>query len=137
MDAADKLPGASADGREALKGILGGEAYPLIWIDTEDDPRRKTADRREAAMLHMRSEVQAAAVAGRQDLKLENWLLMRPKPWLDRRACLPGHPVRSCPVTASVLCPATPSRLLPGYPVRLLPSYPVPSLATLVTQLRL
>lgn len=63
-DAKQRLPFCFGyDGRETLKGILGGEAYPLIWIDTEDDPRRKIADRREAAMLQMRSEVQAAAVA--------------------------------------------------------------------------
>ncbi|HAE47504.1 MAG: hypothetical protein CMO30_26765 [Tistrella sp.] len=63
-DAQQRLPFCFGyDGREALKGILGGEAYPLIWIDTEDDPGRKIADRREAAMLQMRSEVQAAAVA--------------------------------------------------------------------------
>ncbi|MBF0373096.1 MAG: hypothetical protein HQL39_06715 [Alphaproteobacteria bacterium] len=45
------------DGREELKGVLGGESYPLIWLDVEDDPKRRKANRHESAMLRAPAEV--------------------------------------------------------------------------------
>ena len=50
------------DGREELKGVLGGEAYPAVWLDVEDDPKRREAHRREASMLHRQPYLVAETV---------------------------------------------------------------------------
>lgn len=50
------------DGREEFKGVLGGETYPVVWLDIEDDVKLRETNRREAAMLQCQPEVPAETV---------------------------------------------------------------------------
>lgn len=50
------------DGREDLKGVLAGEAYPIIWLDIEENVKRRASNRREAAMLQTQPEVSSEVV---------------------------------------------------------------------------
>lgn len=50
------------DGREDFKGVLGGESYPVVWLDIEDSPKLRETNRREAAMLQCQPEVPAEVV---------------------------------------------------------------------------
>ena len=50
------------DGKEDFKGVLGGDGYPTIWIDVEDDEKQRESNRRESAMLQRQPEVPAEVV---------------------------------------------------------------------------
>ncbi|MBP2295937.1 hypothetical protein [Azospirillum rugosum] len=39
------------EGRVELKGVLGGEDYPVLWLDVEDDRARCEANENEASLL--------------------------------------------------------------------------------------
>jgi hypothetical protein len=50
------------DGREDMKGVLGGDGYPVVWLDIEDNDLQRETNRREAAMLQRRPEVPSDVV---------------------------------------------------------------------------
>lgn len=50
------------DRRESLKGVLGGDAYPLLWIDLENDRDQMEVNRCEARLQGRRADLSRADV---------------------------------------------------------------------------
>lgn len=74
----EKLPSLKFgyDGRHDLKGVLGGETYPVLWIDIEDDRSRREANQRESYLLNDASDINSQKVIDfcRSYIASSDWL---------------------------------------------------------------